>query len=76
MGKNKTRGPSFLNKVSGALLGALALAIVPINGAYADLVKYGYTNSAGDQINTEPGTGFISPSSGISFMVSGPEFIE
>jgi len=41
MGKNKTRGPSFLNKVSGALLGALALAIVPINGAYADLVKYG-----------------------------------
>lgn len=71
MGKNKTRGSSFLNKVISALLGALALAIVPINGAYADLVKYGYTNSAGGQINTEPGIGFISPSSGISFMVSG-----
>ncbi|MCT9824026.1 DUF4165 domain-containing protein [Pseudomonas veronii] len=71
MGTTKTRGPSFLNKVSGALLGAIALAIVPINGAYADLVKYGYTNSAGVQINTEPGTGFINPSTGISFMVSG-----
>jgi len=71
MGTTKTRGPSFLNKVSGALLGAIALAIVPINGAYADLVKYGYTNSAGVQTNTEPGTGFINPSTGISFMVSG-----
>ncbi|EES7561252.1 DUF4165 domain-containing protein, partial [Escherichia coli] len=71
MGTTKTRGPSFLNKVSGALLGAIALAIVPINGAYADLVKYGYTNNAGVQTNTEPGTGFINPSTGISFMVSG-----
>jgi hypothetical protein len=71
MGTTKTRGPSFLNKVCGALLGAIALAIVPINGAYANLVKYSYTNTAGVQTNTEPGIGFINPSTGISFMVSG-----
>ncbi|MFU3596206.1 DUF4165 domain-containing protein [Pseudomonas aeruginosa] len=71
MGTPKTRGPSFLNRASSVLIAAIALVMVPIHGAYADLVKYGYTNSAGVKTDAEPGVGLINPSAGISFMVSG-----
>lgn len=65
------RGPSLLSKVSAGLFAAIVLVMAPVHNVYADLVKYSFTSSAGAQINEEPGSNFISPSSGISFMVSG-----
>lgn len=51
------------------------LAFLPVmwaGNAHADLIKYRYMSvSQGVHIDTEPGAGFINPSAGISFMVSG-----
>lgn len=71
MGTNTTRGPSLLNKVRCGLIAAAILVMAPMHSANADLVKYSYTSTVGVQTNAEPGSTFINPAGGITFMVSG-----
>lgn len=52
------------------LFATSALALIPLQ-AHADLVKFSYANKAGDQITAEPGSGYINPNAGVTFMVSG-----
>lgn len=55
----------------GALMAAAGFMLISVESAYADLVRYKYVNSAGASVELPASTGFISPSSGVSFLVSG-----
>lgn len=52
-------------------IAALTLSLASINTAHADLIKYSFTSSNHSQVDVDPGVKYISPLSGISFMVSG-----
>ena len=71
MNTGRMRGLAPLRKAGSSLAAAFGLAMVSMGSAQADLVKFTYANKSGAQVTAEPGVGFVSPASGLTFMVSG-----
>jgi hypothetical protein len=71
MNTGRVFGQKSLKYVRGTCMAILGLFLASVEDAYADLVRYSYTTTAGVPTTASPGVGFISPSSGVSFLVSG-----
>lgn len=56
--------------IRAVLLAATSLGLIPIS-AYADVVRYAYTNTSGSSVQSASSTSLINPRDGVRFMLAG-----